>query len=453
MGNIQYTPDQYASNSYNSFIKLFSSGGGLKKFGLVKDFQSYIDYEFGIFLEDFIVNDEEFQKYTTQEKKICVGCICFYHSSTPYNAKTYSEIISNIPIFANTIGKLYNDSTPPVKVLDGYFTSKYTWDGSLFYKSSGSEWIPCLEEELSCDGFIKESGIDCIIRSCDCNSDFVRDAINEFSNYCKSLLKAAQTYDGSPDYTLAISSIKDLAKKFNIANNKIPCKSGPVNISKGSQRNYKLSDLFTVKLNYDPSKDVTDLVSKFLDNVTCDNKILATHMVRCGASVKRTLTIVSGPKQSGKSTILALSSALYGPYACTMADHVGNNVNYELVRTCCIDDPSFINETAVSSHPCDHLVVSCENTDIGETYGGRQVKHLVLSGSIDEDDVILDVITKLSTRKQLASLLGWCLTNYDPNPFRISRAPDNDIFSMLNSLRNYSHSDIDPMESISEPHD
>jgi len=127
--------------------------------------------------------------------------------------------------------------------------------------------------------------------------------------------------------------------------------------------------------------------------------------------------IISGPSACGKTTLL------YGPYACGI-----NDMDNKLAHVCCLDDVSVLTEEFVKACTCTHLIVVSDLSEITDNYGDRKVMRLTLTDPIDFDDIIENVVTKLSTRKQLGSLLGWCLQNYDIDGFSSIR----DLFGLLN---------------------
>lgn len=416
MGNNNVTPAKYATETYSSFLKGFLDDETVKNLNSAKNLQAKVDHEFSVFVDDFLVNDEQFQEYTEKGKQVCLACLLFLHSTIPYDSFSSTPDFSKSP-FTDSLVNLFNDGTPVEDALGGFLVSKYAWDGSSFFEWSDQGWTRCSEDSLNCSEFIKGAGLETPVRTCGLTQDLVTSGVTLFDEYRKSLLSAAESFNQSETFTKAVESIKSKVKKFDQGSALIPCYSGAVDVTKGSQRSFKPSDAFLTKLSYDPAKDTTKLVSKFVSRFNCDSTDLATTLVRCGVSVGRSLTIVSGPKNSGKSTVLKVVKALYGPFVCTQEEFEAGNVNTDLVRTCLIDDSSFLSEEKVSSHPVSNLVVTCESSSLEGLFGGRKVKTIVLSASLGEDDVKSGIVTNLSTRKQLGSLLGWALQKYDPSSF------------------------------------
>lgn len=416
MGNNNVTPVKHSIETYSSFINGFLDDKAVKKLNSDKNLQSKVDHEFSTFVDDFIVNDKQFQKYAEKGQQICLACLLFIHSTVPYESFSSTPDLETIP-FADSLVNLFNDGLAVEDALAGFLVSKYVWDGSSFFEWSDQVWTRCSEDSLSCSEFINGAGLETPIRTCGLTQDLVTSGVSLFNEYRKSLLSAAESFNQSETFTKTVKYIKSKVKKFDQGSALIPCYSGAVDVTKGSQRSFNPDDAFLTKLSYDPAKDTTKLVSKFVSRFNCDSTDLATTLVRCGVSVGRSLTVVSGPKNSGKSTVLKVVKALYGPFVCTQEEFEAGNVNTDLVRTCLIDNSSFLSEEKVSSHPISNLVVTCESSILKGLFGGRKVKTVVLSASLGEDDVKIGIVTNLSTRKQLGSLLGWALQKYDLSSF------------------------------------
>jgi hypothetical protein len=412
MGNINsVSPAKLASESYGSFLKeLHENTDALDVTNLAKS----VDRQFSLFLEDFMVNDEQFQKFTNKGKKICLAGLCFMHGSIPFDSKATSvSAMVESAKYSEVVLNYFNDDKPASDILSGYVLSMYAYNGSSFFVWNNSEWVPCSETDVTIDGFVKGSALSTEMKSYGLTDPLLSKGLTEFTQYLKDLSDAVKSFRDSDTYTSVMANLKNDVKKFNFKPELISCFSGPVNVEDGSQRKYKPGDWVSVKLPYDPSKTTTDLVSTFVNSFKCDSKVLATHLIRCGVSVVPTLTIVTGPKGSGKTTFLEVVRALYGPYACSVGD-----MDNKLARVCCLDDVSLLSEDFVKKHSCDHLVVACDSLECDDFYGDRRVKRLTFTDPIDEDDLLENVVTKLTTRKQLGSLLGWCLQNYDVSLFQ-----------------------------------
>lgn len=420
MGNNNVTPAKHAIDSYSSFFSTCLDDENVEKLFSGKNIVSKVDREFSLFVDDFLVNDEQLQEYTEKGKQVCVGALMFLNSTSPYDSVATSSKLSE-NVFTYALVNLFNDNIDPEYALGKFLVSKYAWDGSSFFEWADQTWTRCSDDSLNCSELVQGAGLKTSIRTCGLTQSLVVEGVALFDAYRKSFLDKSSYFKGRDMYEKAVEYIKSNIKKFDQGSNLIPCCSGAVKVTKGSQRSYKPSDHFLTKLPYDPTKDSTKLVSKFVSNLKCDSSSLATTLVRCGVSVCRTLTIISGPKCSGKSTVLAVIKALYGPFVCTQAELETGTVNTELVRTCLIDNSSFLSEDKVSSHPISNLVVTCESSSIEGLFGGRKVKTLVLAHPLAEDDVKSGIVTNLSTRKQLGSLLGWCLHNYDLSSFSSDR--------------------------------
>jgi hypothetical protein len=172
-------------------------------------------------------------------------------------------------------------------------------------------------------------------------------------------------------------------------------------------------------------KETTDIVEKFVANVSCDNDDLSTFIIRCGCLLPEpTLTVITGPGNSGKSALASIVRNLYGPFATWSGDY-----DSKLVRTCFFAESSILNDAeAVANHKCKHLVVVCDDSDhasIASTFGGRKVHTLKLESTIEKSDTKKNIVASLSTRKQMASLLGWAAKNYTPSDVSVESEPES----------------------------
>ena len=420
MGNSNVTPSQYAIDCYTAFFESFIDEIKAKDGDdFQKSFTSQADQKFALFFEDFIVNDSKLQEYTTKGQEIVVSSMLFLHSSIPLASFGKSEGEKELSkcIHSESLVKLYGNDHKAVDSLNAFIKSKYVWDGTSFCQWLDDTWTTCPEEAVDCTDFVENSRLGTPIRSLGFTQEVVSRGIASFEEYMKNMLEAASSYKGSDAHLKTIESLKENPKKFDQGNELIPCFSGVVEVSKGALRSYRHTDYFKTKLPYDPVKETTEVVSRCVRNFNCDKTDLATTLVGCSLRKDRTLTIVSGPKGSGKTLVLQLVKALYGPFVCTQEEHKSGSVNYDLVRTCLIDSSSLPSEEKIRRHPCSNLVVTCESSSLEGVFGGRTVRTLLLTAPVDKDNV-KTWISKLSTRKQLGSLLGWSLQNYKPSSIK-----------------------------------
>lgn len=310
----------------------------------------------------------------------------------------------------------FEEDVDPETLLSGYILSEFNWDGTDYFKWTGSDWNRCDESDVVCVDFVEFTGCDTPIKTFDLTAPCILKGAEAMRAYISKLTEATQSFDGSEAHTALLERLRNSSIAFNTKPELIPCHSVVVDIADCTTIRYKKSHMFSTRLSFDPVKTESLLVEKYFDRLHCDKSDLATHLVRWGCGLKPSLTIISGPTLSGKSTLLKVGQTMYSPYACSSEQHATGSVNYKLVRTCFCDDSSLLSdEEAVRSHPCDHLVV----TVTGETdtemkkFGGRKVKHLVLSESVEPSMVKDSIATNLCTRKQLSHVLGWALKKYN----------------------------------------
>ncbi len=72
MGNTSTKPSDYAISKISSFINT------------VKNDTSQLDHKMKVFIEDIILNDETFDEYDDDDKKVFLGSLWFLHKSTLY---------------------------------------------------------------------------------------------------------------------------------------------------------------------------------------------------------------------------------------------------------------------------------------------------------------------------------------------------------------------------------
>ena len=93
------------------------------------------------------------------------------------------------------------------------------------------------------------------------------------------------------------------------------------------------------------------------------------------------------------------------------------NSYYNLIRTSFVDNYSdFPDEETVRSHPCKHLVITTNHNVINsDSYGGRQVRRLILNGPIDNPD--LNILRQMCKPENLKYALTWILTHCSSSDF------------------------------------
>ena len=413
---------------------------------------------FSVFMEDALANNECYSFYTPHGKKIFAGCLCYINSIVGAGLDVKGTDLKPIAAASN-ITKAFVNVVPVSKLATIIFSNIYTWDGSsMYYWDLDTElWEPCDEKLLHCRQTIEMTRLNCDIPMPDFENELVTEGAAMLTKYLRDLAHEICDINNCPS---ALEEIKQNSKRFNTKPHVIPCYSGPVNVSKSQHRiGYRNSDYFTIKLPFDPTKDLSKLTSNFVDNFQCPKDALASYFVRCGVSLTPTITIVCGPKGSGKSTLLKVARNMYGPYACEDTESACKFADYNLVRTCFVDNFSYLFDSALSDeHPCDHLVVTCEPKEYYKfaentsgTFGKRRVTCLTLNKSIDKCVVNCDMASKMSARKQQGSLLGWALQNYDDNEFKKPKSSEQ--FGLIQAFMEYLASKSKKSSSSSSEND
>lgn len=413
MDNTSISPAANAANAFDRFVILMKSD---------KDQWN----EFGIWLEDFMVNDHQYQKYNDTGKSINIGCLC-YMMTVVYESSVHKFHLKTD--YFSLVCKSFGSSLEPEQIMLKYLEQAYLWDGTSFRFWDNDKW--CIIESLMVNKFVYDTYSNTYLRNFGCSDKFVVDAVDSMNLFLQKITSFAfnikmeplterliQIFSSRIDdksiikaKILTVSRIPGLLKHkhnhFNKSPLLIPCHSGTVELKEKSMRKCKRTDYFTVTLPFDPasSEEITVLSENFLTGFKCNDIDLATMIISCASRLEPTLTIINGPSGSGKTTLLSILKILYGPFA---TDNFHDKVNYDLVRTCFIDDESILqDEEHVKIHPCKHLVVSCESSSIPRSWGGRLVNHLHFEEKIS--DPVSDIVRKLSTRKQLGSIFGWAL--------------------------------------------
>jgi hypothetical protein len=398
MGNNNIKPARHATASYAKFLEPLAPEA---KGNNTKDFIKYMDREFNLFLEDFLLNDEQFQSFkeNPEDRRTCIATILLTHTAFGF-AMTTEKIGWNPSGFCDE----WHEGTPAKNAVHELVALEYIYASGKFYKWNESTWEVCEESDLVVP--TPKPNFNFTIGKVDFTSDEVEAArqwAQEKVNECKEALD-------NLDLSEVVTIVKDRNTKTNASKTKLPCKTNTVNLAKFTAGANKRSNFFTVSLPYDAVKETTEVVKSFVSAFGCSSKDLATNVLRLGSRTTPLITIIVGPPSSGKTTLCKVLQSLYGPFATSSdADKTGS-VNYDLVRTCFFDGVNLLSEHCVAAHDCHNLVFTCtENPLLGDSYGGREVYTLVLDSPIDNEASNVDIVSKVTTLKQLGSLLGWCL--------------------------------------------
>lgn len=365
---------------------------------------------FAFFMEDFVMNDETYVKFSPEQKTKFLGALCYYFAVSPLDVSKDGNIKSLR--YVESVTNAFCENFPTEELLAQFVSTYYSWNGKSFCHWEEDKWVICTEDRVNCDELV--AGIQHSIKldTCGINSDLAVAGVEQITAYLAAIKEGGRTLSTSERHLAELAKLKANPKEFNGPSMTIPGNTSIVDATDCTRRPYEPADLFTVRLNYDAATEETDVVHNFRSALKCKAVDLAAFFVRCGVSAGRTLTVVSGPKGCGKTTVLRNVKALFGPFICTQAEYEAGTVNLKQIRTCLVDDNSFPSEKFLREHQVDQLVVTCESCDLTGTFSGRKVTNLKFTGAVKEP--ITTIVEKLSSRKQLGALLGWSLATCHP---------------------------------------
>lgn len=439
MGN-KITTAEHANSCYIEFMKTLV-GKGIEPVNLA----ARSEHEFAVFVEDLVVNDESVQDFCEEEKIKFFGVLCYYYCQTDFTKfpstssfPTTSSVLdlknNPFPRFLEAIGKAFCNETSPEDFANAYAQNYFAWNGSNFFiwNTSEKSWNRCSVDEVSLSDLANTIFDMKMVNTCGLTSELVSYGVGEINKYLDNLYSS---YADSESLGKVLSFLRKEPSVFDGPSQKLPCYSVVVEETSERRgvRDYHPSDKFTIanRLDYDPINDPingsSELVSNFVDKFNCDEATLATVLFSAGMSSGDNLTVISGPKGSGRSTILRVIKALYGPFVCTQQEYENGTAGPE-ARTCLIDESSFPSEKEVREHRCKQLIVTCESTNLSGVFSGRTLRTLKLNGVIDEG--VSNIVEKLSTRKQLGHLLNWCCST----SLRLSQPEEQDNGSSLDKF-------------------
>lgn len=411
MGNNANKPIQCAKSTMAKFVKELKNSGDSKI-----TFDEALNHKFGEMLEDFAINNDTYTQMSPEDKAVCFGTLLYLQkcladelteSTKQWNGLTFCERFAD----GEAIGL----------ILCRAVASDFCYDKCKFYRWVPPLWYQCEESE------VRLHNIDEKIDLHPSFSNFGLDSPDLEAGRCwiesmfERLRACASTFND--DLIPLIEMLKGRTFEMNKESRKLPGRTMTIDFDESCLKAPSVGDFFSVRLPYDPVKEIYPVTQKFMDAFPCDKSNLATSIVRWGCLDKRSLTIVKGNGSNGKSTLVEYVQHLYGPFVCKGTPHLADDVDTSLVRTCFIpeqDESGFItNEAMIKDHPCLNLVyVTNENITLPHTFGNRKVYYLEFTEPIPEEKQVSDILRRVTTRKQLASGLGWCLVNYEPARYK-----------------------------------
>lgn len=426
MGNSIVSPREHAMNSYGKFLNELTDKYS-HKVGENEQICQDIDRDFSCFLEDFVVNDTAFEDFARSEQIVCLATMLYLHCTTPYE-------LANDPATLNTkqmracktaqvVATAFADGAPARNLVNGLIVSMFRATPDGFYQWD-DRWEPCKESDIASFDFSEQFSFDRPIRTCGLDLELVTAAAAAVQEYCNELKEACMEFNrcDSELYREVVARLKEKTVTFDGPSTTVPCYSTVIDFEEGAMSSHTPNYLFVTRLSYDPvmnkdgsESEPTPRLAAYLNGLNCDHTKLATTIARCAVSNGRGLTVLSGPGNSGKTTLLRVIHAMFYPFVCTQSEYDALGTDRDRVRTCLIDDLSSLSEEMIADHPCDHLLVVRESSNLEGTFGGRTVTTLALTAPIKKELRVSDFHTKLSTRKQLGHLLGWCLPKQELN--------------------------------------
>ncbi|CAH6419019.1 Hypothetical protein HVR_LOCUS207 [uncultured virus] len=423
MGNISITPTPFSHSK--DTIKSYLGGFDENLFKVVgpNELPVFMKQKFAIYLEDHIVNNVEFNKFDDKEKEKSLAMILFMFAALTFdNINRLSE--EQTP-YTDVVCAIFGEGYPS-KLLSSFLGMSYRYDDDWYVCDEKRSWVKT--DKLSLGDYITKFGLDVKISNLGLDCQLFNNAVAAMKEFLISVKNEAEIFIDSDAYKETVESIKSHPVPFNRTSNIIPCHSFAVHINKCKIQDYDFLDFFTIRLNYDINLHESPIIVEYLKHLDVEKIDLGNFIIRCGYGMKNTLTVVSGPEKSGKSTLLKVIRAMYGPYASTSDEFVPEN---KIVRVCFMDNYDPKNrEDEIKNHKCDHLVVVSNSKLDEESFAGRRVHNLVISSSINEKDRKETIFTNLNTQKQFGHLLGWAFKNYDFSFFG-KLSCDNPLYTLM----------------------
>ena len=370
-------------------------------------FSEKSNHEFNVFLEDVIINDPVLEQYSRDlkwhELDACIGFLLL--NQTVYNYVIEHGVLLDWSVkglceawYANIPSKVFLvQSLAKPFGIDGK-GNYYRWDGKL--------WRQCQESDVVCNLSDRQLNLEPFTH------DFTSLVVQAGKNWVSGKLKEYRTALATINDDTIRTHVRDFNHiELNQAPHELQCRSCIVNLE-GKGKMAKAHDpkaYFSECLPYDLPLYTTDVTKQFVQSFDCFGKDLANALRRWGCRSEPTLTIIVGPPKSGKTALCQVAEKLYGPFATSRwSDHV--YADYSMVRTCFLDDQALPDEELIATHPCRNLVFTCSKLNHpGLTFGGRKVFVLCLGSEIDPALQVPNIVTKMSTKTQLSSLLGLLL--------------------------------------------
>jgi len=404
------TPVTFATNRYYTFIDSISTNR-LKTIRSNRcRLDDYICYSFESLLDDCHTNDNEFKKFTNDDKRICISILIYYYWITIHGCPDPVNW-NKLNKYHRSIAGAFQDKVSADQVVKKYISLEFRWNDLEYMKWDNDLWVPCQESSINCENFTRIIGSDPQIRTSSFRSVYTINVAREIGIYLDTLNDAASEFDKNKSHQMIKSTIQGEICFFDQKVRLIPFHNITADIYNSEYGNHEREHFFSHRLDINPNQDKSPLIEEYFDTLTCTRQYLADCIINLWCSKQDTITVISGPPSSGKNTLAKLIYELYKPFICFSGDY--EHADKELIRACIYENDSILyNKEVIRFHHCRHLIVVSDIKYEAETLSGRKVKNIVLSKSIPKLKIRKDIITNISTNKQLGYVFGWILSKY-----------------------------------------
>lgn len=327
-------------------------------------------------IEEFVLNDEDFAKYEISNQSIICGLLAFY-----INNVLKSDVNDQVVFF----DKAYVLGLKPREAIFKFFARYYKWDGTNYYKYNDTE---CLWEKCEFDMFPLGKGISCDLSIPSINFKVWKIGVASIEKYIQSIFSARF------DENEIRAHIQSTITKFDVPNNIVYTKVNYFNLSTKTLGTINRTHRITSKLNYTPELRSRDtLTHRYLKGLRVSREPLQVQIAKI-ADNSDTVTIITGPPGSGKTTLCKIIQNLY-------ADRPGQTVYF---------DENKIDYAKIQSYP-GRQIVCTTTSDAVFDFDDRPVVTIQLIGSVKSpDETIAD---QMNCPDEKSQLLAMCLKSYD----------------------------------------
>ncbi len=362
------------------------------------------------YLRTYVNNPRKLRQFTTdEEKQRFVGALLLAQFTVDHWTKD-EEIKAVLAPQSQFIARHFYDGNKPYHIIEGYIEGKYDWTGTEFM-SFDKDWAVITPEEMIKEvrrDLVKTCGITSAPFTFDTDNGLIFRSLIIVNEFCASFKKYLEEVD---DETLiqACELGKKQTMKLTTQTTVIPFKSQALRRKQNREhtlglRDYKRRHWCTSRLSYDVAPTVADDVRTYFEKLNCISGGIGRVILKCGLQYRERLTVISGPSESGKNTLVHLIGRLYEQYVC---DNPETNTDWDRKRVVFLGDELLDDEETVKKHMCRHIVIVTEkDVDLPTRFGGRVTRVLKL-GKLSNPDPA--AFMKVSVDP--GSVIRWCLDN------------------------------------------